>query len=68
MQRVGVRAITILRAVAIDAFDIPGIGLDAEPCRQSYSAGFGLQFQAAEVIRARVDHAERLDGKMSRFV
>ena len=52
----------------IDAFEMPGIGLDVEPCRQSDSAGFGLQFQAAETIRARADHAERLNGKMSRFV
>ena len=52
----------------IDAFEMPGIGFDVEPCPQSDSAVFGLQFQAAEMIRVRSDHTERLNGKMSRFV
>ena len=49
----------ILRAVVLDAFEMPGVGLDVDPCRRCHSAGFCLQFEAEDTICARADHAER---------
>ena len=65
----GLSSTSIYFELAMDAFEMPGIGLNAEPCRQSDSACFDLQFQAKETIQARADQAERPAKclEMSRF-